>query len=270
MGYKDLAGEVKIAAQWDQVKSFGYKAGLLASVSGSDTAPARVRKGYKWGLISETGDILLPCEYDEISFGVYSKRAFFELINYYPGEEVRIEKGLADISGDLLFPPSNEHLRGIYDGVARFTDGIGGEILRELDLKKWFDQPDTPIANERTGEPEVKVNVVGGCLMDMDGNALTERFNHISRFFYNRAYVEQKSRSGVIDTEGNFIVPLTSKLKRITTFKEGYAECQVKTKEGYVDGVIDLWGGVKDLGEQFNPLYPAHWERQRCSSFARH
>ena len=53
--------------------------------------------------------------------------------------------------------------------------------------------------------------------VDMDGNVLTERFNHISRFFYNRAYVEQKSRSGVIDTEGNFIVPLTSKLKRITT-----------------------------------------------------
>ena len=33
MGYKDLTGNVKIAAQWDQVKSFGYKAGLLASVS---------------------------------------------------------------------------------------------------------------------------------------------------------------------------------------------------------------------------------------------
>ena len=38
---------------------------------------------------------------------------------------------------------------------------------------------------------------------------------------------------------------LTSKLKKITTFKSGYAECQIKTKDGFVNGVIDLWGGIK-------------------------
>ncbi len=248
MGYKDFDGNVKIAAQWDQVKSFGYSVGFLATIPGNDTAPARVRKGHKWGLITETGDCLLPCEYDEISFGVYDKRVYYELKNYYDeGRRWRLEEGLADISGKLLFPPSKDHLYTIRDGVAIFTEGIGGEITKKVKLNLGQDLPSSPTEGARI-LPLKPLKVMDGCLVDMEGNVLTERLDHISKFFYDRAYVELRTRSGVIDTDGNFIVPLTSKLKRITTFNQGYAECQVKTKEGFVAGMIDRWGGVKVLG----------------------
>jgi len=137
-----------------------------------------------------------------------------------------------------------------------FFNLIGGSIIAQKSLEygenynKYFTLEGLEIT--KTDLPAHCTVVKGdqgrgtsGCLVDLAGNVLTESFTHISEFFYNRAYVEQKSRSGVIDTEGNFIVPLTSKLKKITTFRSGYAECQIKTKEGYVDGIIDLWGGIK-------------------------
>ena len=248
MGYKDFDGNVKIAAQWDQVKSFGYSVGFLAAFPGNDTAPARVRKGSKWGIIAETGDYLLPCEYDEISFGVYDRRVYYELVNYYYDESRRrMEKGLAELSGRLLFQPCKDHLYTVRDGVAIFTDGMGGKITKTVKLNLCQDLPSSSTEGARI-LPVKDLKVMDGCLVDIEGKALTERLDHISRFFYDRAYVELKTRSGVIDVDGNFIVPLTSKLKRITTFKQGYAECKVKTKEGFVPGIIDLWGGVKVLG----------------------
>ena len=583
MGFKDLNGNIRIPAIWDEVKSFGYKAGFLSSVSGDETGLARVKQGVKWGLINETGDCILPCEYDKISFINYSDVVYYELAVYDRSERDRV--GLADISGKILIPPCEGHLRGIYGDIAVFTryndkgqpvvtrlrniktfqdlpdipyvlldelycvnlvsfgegrnigimdslgnkitagdffpgglysygvkDGFvsfksvsGPEFLLDLESLAIFDLddfwkelfakdqirilmgfgwrpfqkdgetrfknrdgaefpislhsrweaftakalelilrsgwlpilsngkaglsdqngktlldaryesidvyviPDAPHAETgvfkcksddtddyfaihkgglykfpstdftvrfahdyyskgcyfahkyidgswsffpygkyrgvdlisaeyealREGvfpyrnarfacvlkdssaveilsangefvcgfpyDPEAgndfcmigddviaqyffsaekvsrcfdlqgkeltksefsgyrkQVSVDGdlrafsrytrsGCLTDMAGNALTERFDFISKFYYNRAYVKLKTRSGVINIDGNYIVPLTSKLKWITTFEKGYAECRIKTKEGYVEGVIDLWGGIKVL-----------------------
>ena len=248
MGYKDLAGNIKIAAQWDQVKSFGFTTGFMSSVADDDTAPARVRKGSKWGLISKLGDYLLPCEYDLISFGEYDNHIFFNLyIRYYVEGKRMEEHGLADITGKLLFPPSKDHFYTIRDGVALFTEGFGGKITKTIDLYSGQGCPGH-VKKYKKNKPVNEARVRNGCLVDKEGNVLTERFDQISDFYYNRAYVQLKTRSGVIDEDGIFIVPLTSTLKRITTFKQGYAECQVKTKEGFVSGVIDLWGGVKVLG----------------------
>lgn len=252
MGYKDLDGNVKIAAQWDQVKSFGYSVGFLATVPSYDTAPARVRKGYKWGLINEMGDAVLPCEYDEITFREYRKRVFYVLTNYYNEEDLRIETGLASLSGKLLLPVSNG------------TRAADGDISQYVDD---FDSKTTPPESEKSYINK-QVSVKNGCLVDMDGNVLTEKFDHISSIYYVRAYVRLKTRSGVIDTDGNFVVPLTSKIKQITTFKQGYAECDVKTKDGFNPGIIDLWGCVKVLGRNFNPLYPGCWERERGANLA--
>ena len=250
MGFKDFNGNVRIAAQWDEVKSFGFTTGFMSSVADDDNAPARVRKGSKWGLISKLGDYLLPCEYDLISFGEYDNHIFFDLYNRYYVEGMGMEEqGLADIKGKLLFPPSKDHFYTIRDGVALFTEGYGGKITKTIDLYSGQGCPGH-IKKYKKSRPSIEneSRVRNGCLVDEEGNVLTERFDHISRFYYNRAYVQLKSRSGVIDEKGNFIVPLTSKLKRITTFQPGYAECEVKTKEGFVPGMIDLWGGVKVLG----------------------
>lgn len=248
MGFKDFNGNVKIPAQWDEVKSFGFTTGSMSSLADDDTAPARVRKGSKWGLISKLGDYLLPCEYDLISFGEYDNHIFFNLYNCYYVEGKRMEEhGLADIKGKLLFPPSKEYFYTIEDGIAIFKSGFGGKITKTIDLYSGQGCPGH-VKQYKKNKPIIEARVRNGCLVDKEGNVLTERFDHISYFFYNRAYVQLKSRSGVIDEVGNFIVPLTSTLKRITTFNQGYAECQVKTKEGFVSGVIDLWGGVKVLG----------------------
>ncbi|MCL2109905.1 MAG: WG repeat-containing protein [Oscillospiraceae bacterium] len=180
--------------------------GFPTTVSGFSEGLARIEVGGKCGFIDDTGEIVIPLEYDSDRYSYFSEG----LALVYTGgsyrastqrERVGGKCGYIDKSGEVIIPLQ-------YDNATAFSEGLA---IVEKDEKQYI--------IDKTGEIVAELDVY---------------YDEVRRFWDGLASVRIANEYGFIDTTGKEVIPV-GKYDVWQNFIEGLAVARSQNKYGFID-----------------------------------
>lgn len=249
-GIMDARGKVLLAPQFDKIEEF--KNGIALVSYGEweeweeDERPYTKHVDYKndtWGAVNELGELIVPVKYQKIEIieenALLKVTSYFDLPKGYSYNQKDYKGGLGNPDQSWLFN-QREHIQ--------FFDKTGKLLLINEDGSKCFVERkfDWQFGLDQNGY-SIVINDGKFCHADADGklivfvnneeNKIPIRLNDKFSWGYDSSdkyiIVEQDNKKGIIDLNGNSIVPCEFELLSINHFpKNGniYFICGNKDK----------------------------------------
>lgn len=225
---------------------------LFSSIGDFSNGVAKVCNGYRYGIISELGNLVAPCEYDDIhiqhngysalkqnskwaianSKGVFISNQYYEQLGKFGNEAIFARQdgnwGIINYNGEIVIPFE-------YDEIIEFEDGVA--TIRKNNRTSKVDIHGHEIYNYY---PQEKVVIYESQLlgkfgiMDASHKPITDLiFNRILEFKDGKAKTQKGGKWGVVDLKGEIIIPF--KFDELGDFTNGKALVRIGYNKGYID-----------------------------------
>lgn len=244
-GYISNDGKNVIAMEYEGAGDFAY-------------SRAFVRKNGKWGCIDTNGDLVIPCQYDDVYLNsFFDDRALVFIgtlnTNGYPADG---KYAYIDLDGNTIYEGidsgysfSEGLARVVLDGKTGYID-VTGQLVIEA---KWDEGGDFSI-----GTTWVTSNGQT-YLIDQEGNQIAKinenSIKYVGSFSDGMAYVTNTDyRRGFINQSGSLVIPCI--FKNVGDFEDGYT---------FVENEDSLYGIIDRTGEF---TVPCQWDEiSRAGSY---
>lgn len=228
-GYINLKGEVIIEnGKYDEI-------GWGGSLGFKDSKIEQIKLNGKYGLIDNTGKVLIEPIYESIEKNEYSKIAKVKFNNKY---------GILNFNGDIIVPINYSEIRGSFSKHSGFISAFKdnntylinrkGQIVKTYEKKMYIGNFDDGIY--RLGDPDIKK--MG--LIDSLGNPITDFiFDNISSINNGLAMFTdgQTKKYGFIDKSGKIVIKAkyTPEKYKSVTPSDSLIAVKLENKYGFID-----------------------------------
>ncbi len=231
-GYLRDSGQVLVEATYNFANEFVNGVGIVSD-------------GQKWGAVGINGDVLIPCNYDEIHF---LENTGNKILRIYHRKQ---QYGLIDTSGSVT-------VRTMYDEIGGFNEGRLS-VRRE----KWWgfaDRRGIEVIPPRfrkvhafsEGMAAVQLGFKWGYI-DKQGDVVIDfEYQRVGNFHDGLAWVSTSHGYGYIDKKGEMIIP--GQFDQAFDFEDGLARVVMNGKYGLInlEGKFIVRSGRFSLIEPFN------------------
>lgn len=212
---------------------------------------------WKYGVISMTGQQLIPCEYEYISY-IESQDIFkvSKKISNYGNEKKPLDPYYIDVANNKLVLDDDNYmlLPSKYLGARKFKEGLAA-VYKEV--QETIQENDELIDDNLdylfgvAPPPKEKRNYpfVWG-FIDINGNEIIEcKFDNVSDFKYGLSIVRLFDKCGVINKHGEFIID--PQYDEMDWLDKNHLKIAINDDWGY-----DCWGVIDING---NSIVPCHF-----------
>lgn len=165
------------------------------TIFGEDLIPVRFKEGKDWGVMDNTGKIVINPQFNEIG-NFKEGKAWF-----YNGEQY----GFIDTKGKYIINPQFEYCSDFSEGLASFRQGsVYGFIDEEgkIVINPQFEK----VGNFKNGYALIRQGKKWGYINRTGKISINPQFDMASDFFGDIAFVKIDKKWGIINKDGDYVV----------------------------------------------------------------